>query len=165
MHCRSHPVANYYQPSAKYIRSTISHIARFWHRLSFFFFFRYVFCPLYGFIDRTTLEMTGNRMRERGTHLQQRVPGWDSNPGPLQQGQILCTWEACSASWTKQHPIVSSSVHFCAFLPAVCQFFLLLLFFFLYVSFKLFSYLSSMFYTCFCKCKSIYLCTNFIIFC
>ena len=31
--------------------------------------------------------------RERGSDSQQRAPGRDSNPGPLQRGQSLCTWD------------------------------------------------------------------------
>ena len=51
----------------------------------------YIFWPFYGFIDRTAEDMTGNRDRERGSDTQQRDPGWELNPGPLQR---LGTWDA-----------------------------------------------------------------------
>ena len=59
------------------------------------------FVPLYCFLDTIAEEMTGNRMREGGSHRQQRAPGQDSNPGPLQRGQSLCTQDACSTNWAK----------------------------------------------------------------
>ena len=64
---------------------------------------------LYGFIDSTGSRYDGKqeereRERKRGTDMQQRTQGWDSNPGPLQRGQSLCTWDACSINWTKQRP-------------------------------------------------------------
>ena len=34
----------------------------------------------FGFIDRTVEDMTGNRLRERGSYMQQRDPSWQSNP-------------------------------------------------------------------------------------
>ena len=33
-------------------------------------------------------------MRERGSDTQQSDPGRESNPGPLQRGQSLGTWDA-----------------------------------------------------------------------
>ena len=38
--------------------------------------------------------MTGNRLRERESDMQQRAPGWDLNLGPLQRGQSLSVWDA-----------------------------------------------------------------------
>ena len=64
-----------------------------------------VFWPLYGFVDSSAEDVTGNRIRERGSNTQQRAPGWESNPAPLQQGQCLCTWDACSTHWAKQCPL------------------------------------------------------------
>ena len=46
-----------------------------------------IFLALYGFIDSSAEEVTGNRMREMGSETQQRAPGWESTPGPLQWGQ------------------------------------------------------------------------------
>ena len=66
----------------------------------FFFFW-----PLYGFIDSSAEEMTENRMRERGSDRQQRAPGRDSNPGPLQRGQSICTLDACPTNCAKQCPL------------------------------------------------------------
>lgn len=53
----------------------------------FIFYYYYLFIVgLYmTFIYGTAQEMTGNRMRERGNDTQQRAPGRDSNPGPLQR--------------------------------------------------------------------------------
>ena len=57
-------------------------------------FFRNIFLA---FILIGQLEDTiGNRLRERGSDMQQRAPGRDSNLGLLQWGQSLCTWDACS---------------------------------------------------------------------
>ena len=44
---------------------------------------------IYGFIDRPAEEVTGHKMRERGSHTQQRAPGREVNPGSLQRGQSL----------------------------------------------------------------------------
>ena len=70
----------------------------------FKFCFKCSFWPFYGFIDRIAGEVAGNRMRERGRDTQQRAPGWKSNPGPLQRGQSLCTWDARSTNWAKRRP-------------------------------------------------------------
>ena len=40
----------------------------------------YFFVLVFGFIDRTAEVMTGNRLRERGSDMQQRAPSRDSNP-------------------------------------------------------------------------------------
>ena len=48
--------------------------------------------------------MTGNRLRERGSDTQQRAPGQDSKPGPLQRGQSLCRWDGHSTHWAKRGP-------------------------------------------------------------
>ena len=55
----------------------------------------------YGFIDRTASEMTGNRWPSRND-TQQRAPGRDSNPGPLQRGQ------SCSTNWANGSNYVDS---------------------------------------------------------
>ena len=46
-----------------------------------------IFLAFRGFIDSTVEEVTGNGVRERGSDTQQRDPGWETNPGPLQRGQ------------------------------------------------------------------------------
>ena len=72
----------------------------------------------YGFIDRIAEDVTGHMRWQRGrvTHLiyiapfrvpkdtQQRARGQESNPGPLQRGRSLCTWDACSTTWAKRRP-------------------------------------------------------------
>ena len=50
------------------------------------FFQVYIFWALYGFIDSTGTDMTGNRMRERGIEMQQRAPG--SNLCQLQHPSV-----------------------------------------------------------------------------
>ena len=64
-----------------------------------FFFFLSIFLAFHGFIDSTVEELTGNRERDRGSDTQQRDPGQESNSDPMQQGQSLCTWDACSTNW------------------------------------------------------------------
>ena len=44
------------------------------------------------------------RWQEGGGDMQQRVPGLDSNMGPLQRGQSLCTWDARSTNWANVRP-------------------------------------------------------------
>ena len=70
------------------------------------FFVFLIFLWPFGFIDRIAEDMTGKRLRkrERGSDKQQRAPGRDSKTGPLQQGQSLCTWNACSTHSSKQRP-------------------------------------------------------------
>ena len=51
---------------------------------------RFFFWP-FGFIDRTAENL--DRKQE-----------WESNLGPLQRGQSLCTWDACSTNWAKRRP-------------------------------------------------------------
>ena len=64
--------------------------------------FRMVFCwPLYGFIERTwgmSYEVQKTGWERRGWHA---APGRESNPGLLQRGQSLCTWDARSTHWAK----------------------------------------------------------------
>ena len=62
-------------------------------------FFKVFFWPFYGFIDSTAKYMTGIRERERAIDTQQRHPGWESNPGPLQS---LSTWDARSTNRAKR---------------------------------------------------------------
>ena len=56
--------------------------------------------------------MTGNRVRERErererwAYTQQSVPGRDSNQGPLQWGQSLCTWDTHSTNWANGRLLV-----------------------------------------------------------
>ena len=65
-------------------------------------FLKKKFFGLYlAFIRRTAEEMTGNRVRERGGHMQQRVAGQHSNPGLLQRGQSLGLGRR-AAHWAKQ---------------------------------------------------------------
>ena len=64
--------------------------------------FNYFFGPLYGFIDRTAEDTTGNRIRERGSDPQQRAPGQDSNLGLLQRGR---SGDARSTNWAQRRPI------------------------------------------------------------
>ena len=45
----------------------------------------------YGIFERTATEMTGNRMRERGSDTQQRASGRGSNPGLLKPGPSFST--------------------------------------------------------------------------
>ena len=45
--------------------------------------------------------VTGTRVRERGSDMQQGDQGRESNPGPLQS---LSTWDARSTNWPKQRP-------------------------------------------------------------
>ena len=52
------------------------------HFYLFIYFLSIFFWP-FGFIDRTDEEMTGNRLRERGSDRHQGAPGRDLNPGPL----------------------------------------------------------------------------------
>lgn len=54
-------------------------------------FFKVFLGPLYGFTDRSDEELTGNRMRERGSDMQPRDPGRESNPSLLQRGHSLST--------------------------------------------------------------------------
>ena len=54
-----------------------------------------IFWPFHGFIDSTAEAMTGNRVRGRGSDTQQRDPGRESNPGPLQS---LSTWDTRSTN-------------------------------------------------------------------
>ena len=42
-----------------------------------------------------------------GSDKQQRAPSRDSNLGPLQRGQSLCTWDTCSIHWAKQRPLIA----------------------------------------------------------
>ena len=56
---------------------------------SFFFFW-----PFMALLTGKLEDMTGKRGRERGSDMQQRDPGWESNPGPLQSpgtGGAHCT--------------------------------------------------------------------------
>lgn len=62
------------------------------------FFFKYIFWPL-GFIDRTAEHMTGTDWERGGG-----APGRDSDPGPLQWGQSLCSWDARSTHWAERRP-------------------------------------------------------------
>ena len=55
-------------------------------------------------LSRSDEDLIGNKMRERGSDMQQRDPGLESNLGPLQRGQSLCTWDARSTHRAKQHP-------------------------------------------------------------
>ena len=48
--------------------------------------------------------MTENRLRERGSDMQQRGPGHKSNLGPLQWRKSLRTWDVCSTHWAKWQP-------------------------------------------------------------
>lgn len=48
-----------------------------------------------------------NRVRERGTYMQQRAPVQDSNPGPLQRGQSLCIWDAALPTDLNATPSIS----------------------------------------------------------
>ena len=59
----------------------------------------------FGFIDRTVEDMTGNRSRERGSGT-----GQESNPGPLQRGQGLCTGDGSRVKVLKTHHHTSSTV-------------------------------------------------------
>lgn len=69
------------------------------------------FWPVYGFIDRTDCDMTVNRMRERErSDTQQRGPGRDSNPGPLQKGQSPRIWDARSTNWAKWRLKITSLI-------------------------------------------------------
>ena len=69
---------------------THSHICTFYdnrgHQSKVIFFLIYIVC--FGFIDRTA---------------EQRDPGWD--PGPLQRGQSLCTWDTRSTHQAKRCPV------------------------------------------------------------
>ena len=71
--------------------------------------FIYLFKYVLAFIDKTAEDMTGNRMRERGSEEPQaRTPaqGW---------GQNLCTWDSCSTNWAKRGsslPIINDD-NFC----------------------------------------------------
>ena len=68
-----------------------------------FLFFKYFF-GLWWLYWLYSTEMTGKRVRERGSDMQKRDPDLDSNPGPLQWGQSLCTWDARSTTWAKRCP-------------------------------------------------------------
>ena len=46
-------------------------------------------------------EVTGNRLREWGSDMQQRAPGWILTQVHY-RGQSLCTWDAGFTSWVKQ---------------------------------------------------------------
>ena len=46
--------------------------------------FEVFFWPLHGFIDSSAEDVRGTRIRERGSGTQQRAPGPESSPGPLQ---------------------------------------------------------------------------------
>ena len=73
----------------------------------FFFFFLYIYffflAFFYGFIDRAAEDRTGNRERERGSDTQQRDPGREPNPGPLQSPG---TWDTHPTHWAKRRPHV-----------------------------------------------------------
>ena len=79
------------------------------HKLQCYFFYC-LFLAFHGFIDSTAEEVTGNRVKESVSDMQQRGPGWESNPGLLQRGQSLCTWDTCSTHWAKWQP--SCNVNF-----------------------------------------------------
>ena len=64
--------------------------------------YMYFFGAFLSIIQRTAEATTGIRVRERGSDTQQRASGWNSNPGPLQRGQSLCTWDARSTNWAKR---------------------------------------------------------------
>ena len=58
---------------------------------STFFFFLGLFMALFG---SSAEEVTGHRMRERGSDTQRPKPGVE--PGLLQWGRSLCAWDARS---------------------------------------------------------------------
>ena len=68
-------------------------------------FIIYLFLLVICFIDRTAEDMIGNRMKERGSDTRQTTPRPELNPGPLQWGRSLCTWDSCSTNWAKRPPI------------------------------------------------------------
>ena len=76
------------------------------HFFIFIFFFEFlkVFFGPFGLLIGKLKTWTGNRIKERGSDMQQRAPGWESNPDPLQWWQSLCTWDACSTNWAKRAP-------------------------------------------------------------
>ena len=53
-------------------------------------FFKVFLGPLYGFTDRSDEELTGNRMRERGSDMQPRDPEAGS------QTQVCCSEDTAS---------------------------------------------------------------------
>ena len=69
------------------------------NRVAFYLLLKFFLSIFFlAFIVSTAKQMTGNRMRERG--------GSDSDLGPLQRGQSLCTWDTCATNWAEQHPTV-----------------------------------------------------------
>ena len=54
------------------------------------------------FIDRTALEMGW----DGGWHAANGHRS-DANPGPLQRGQSICTWVACSTNWVTGTPKIN----------------------------------------------------------
>ena len=72
---------------------------------NYYYLLLYFFLSFCGFIDRTVEDTTLNRERERGSDMQQRDPGRESNPGPLQS---LGTWDAHSTHRAEQHPTVEN---------------------------------------------------------
>lgn len=74
------------QTRARHAQRPVGLLAGFRYEL---FFFKHSFWPLYAFIHRTAQDMSGNRMRQRGSDMQRRDPGRDSNLGPLHMGLPL----------------------------------------------------------------------------
>ena len=64
---------------------------------------RHFFFLAFGFFIDKTVEDRKQVERE-GQWRTAKGPRLDSNPGPLQRGQSLCRWDACSTCWPKQCP-------------------------------------------------------------
>ena len=84
----------------------------------FFIFLFDIFFPFIGLIDSTAEDVTGNGMRET---CSKGRPGHDSNLGPPQRGQSLCTWDACSPNWAKRRPTWSHFIHVYSMFPQKLQ--------------------------------------------
>ena len=56
--------------------------------------------------------MCNRKQDERGgSDTQQRAPGRESNPGPLQQGQSLCMWDAALQTELNDAPLFYSYLY------------------------------------------------------
>lgn len=92
-----------YTPSEQLTNTCIiwSNLSLVWTRAHFF---KHIF---WAFWLLLTEQLKSDRKQveiERGSDMQQRAPGGESNLGPLQRGQSLCTWDARSTNWAKWRP-------------------------------------------------------------